>query len=1235
MKTDIAVVGMAARLAGGIGSLPQFWQLLAEGGELVSPLPEDRWAEYTGIPGNEAVLRGTVRHGSFMDSITGFDAGFFGISPREAEHMDPQQRILLEVTWEALEHAGIPPSSLAGTDTGVYIGAVSNDYERRSLEDLPGIEAWSGIGTQMCGQANRISHVLDLRGPSLALDTACSASLVATHLAVRALAQGEVPVAIVGGVNVVAGPGLTVMLDAAGALAPDGRCKSFDAAADGYGRGEGCGVIVLKRLSDAQRDGDRVLAVIAGTAVHQDGRTNGIMAPSTAAQAHLLRTAYGAAGIDPSTVDYVEAHGTGTPAGDPVEVAALAEVLGGRRPLLVGSVKPNIGHLEAGAGVVSLIKTVLAMRHGTIPATVLCTGPSPDIPWGDRVRLVTEPTPWPSTGRPRRAGVSSYGYGGTLAHVILEQAPEVRCTGSERIPRVEADPASHLPVPRVFPLSGATEPALRANAARLADAIATDPLSLPDLAHTLTTRRTQLPVRAAVVARDRDHLLRCLREIADGTGQPVTARPDAAAPVWVFSGHGAQWAGMGRDLLDAEPVFAAALDAIAPVFRAELGFTPREALQSDPMTAVDVVQPMIFAVQLGLAAVWRRYGVEPAAVIGHSVGEIAAAVVTGALTPAEGARLICRRSRLLRRVAGQGAMAMVNLSFADAERLLADTPDLTAAISAAPGWTVVAGPAAAVQWWQPEGVVVRRVASDVAFHSPAMDPLLAELAAVELAPVPPAIPLYTTALTDPRSAPVLDGAYWAANLRNPVRFAEAVEAAAQDGHRVFVEVSAHPVVAHSVADTLAAAGITDTCVTGTLRRGTPDHEQFLTALATLHCHGVPVDLAAANPGGEQADLPHYAWQHRDYWRASSVTAGIAARTHDVSGHTLLGELTTVAGDVPIRLWQTRLDYDSRPYPGTHPVFGVEIVPAAVLLTTFLDAAGTAVADVVLRSPISLAARREVQVSERTGELRLASRPVGSAHDEWQTHTTARTAAPEAPEALDISALRAECAEPLPAGFVHDLLAVLDVPAMGFPWRVGELHRRAGVALLAIVDTGSWGSALDAALSLPTAVFPGDPALRMPAAIGSVRLFAETPGRVLIAVRLTGPETVDVTVADLDGRVLATLSAARFARPDGGRPAADRTAEPSSVSPVWTELDPRQLREYLVGEVRAQVAAEIRLPADELNVRRPLAELGVDSVMTLAVRTRLEKIFGIALPATLLWNHPTVAAVADYLAGELA
>ncbi|WP_431727231.1 type I polyketide synthase [Verrucosispora sp. TAA-831] len=1138
----IALVGMACRFAGDVDSPERFWALLRDGRDTAGPIPADRWSWYArqGPEHAQAVARATG-YGSFLTDIAGFDADFFDITPREAALIDPQQRIVLELAWEALEHAGIPPRGLAGGDTGVFMGVGADDYGRRLLEDLPRIEAWTGIGGAYCAVANRVSYVLDLHGPSMTVDTACSSSLVAIHLAAQALRARECDLALAGGVLVMAAPGLTLVLDAAGATAPNGRCKSFDAGADGYGRGEGGGVVVLKRLADARRDGDRILAVLRGSAVRQDGRTNGIMAPNGAAQAELMRRACRDAGVDPHTVDYVEAHGTGTPVGDPLEAAALAQVYGvGReaaRPLLIGSVKPNIGHLEAGAGVAGVIKTVLALRHGHLPPSLGVTHPNPAVDWEScGMRVVREVTPWQRRAHPRRAAVSGYGYGGTIAHLVIEE--------SDAAPEQTGRPGPGGP--RLYPLSGASPAALRQYAERLATRLETGPApSIVDVGHTLARRRGHLPYRAAVVAAGRSALVDRLREITPagrrGVADPAPGGDRGA--VWVFSGHGSHWTGVGRDLVEDTPAFADVLDRLDPVFRSEVGWTPRSALFDDRAQPVDVVQPMIFAVQVALAATWRSLGLRPAAVIGHSVGEIAAAVTAGMLTLDQGARLVCRRSTLLRDVAGAGAMVLVDVPADEARRRLRGRCDVVVAIDAAPRACVLSGDVAAVhavaERWRDAGARVRPIRSDVAFHSPQMDPLLDRLraAAADLRPTGAHTPVYTTALADARSAAPRDGGYWARNLRDAVRFAPAVTAATEDGHRLFLEISGHPVVAHSIDDTLASLPVADTRVVYSLRRGGAGREALLTGLGELYGCGAEVDWSALWPDGGLTDLPTPAWQRSRHW-AVEPPPPTAGSGPDRAGHTLLGRRTVVRGAFPADVWLTRLDQGSRPYPGEHPVRGVEIVPAAVLLTTLLAAASTGrgwwdLVDVLLRTPVSVTRPRAVQVVRQGEELRLSSRVLGEDPDEdagWLTHTSAAAdpyaglpGPPEPPSTVT---------GPLDERHVVERLADLGVAAMGFSWTVRRLGQTSD-GLVGVVDVddapdaAGWAPILDAALSIASVVFPGPPVLRMPASVARVTLCPTAVAQARITVRRRGADVVDVELVNVHDEVVGRLTGLRY------------------------------------------------------------------------------------------------------------
>lgn len=1156
----IALIGIGCRLGGGISDPAQFWTFLTEGRSDVREVPEERWEPYLRRdPRNAAVLKETTRWGTFLDDLAGFDAEFFGVSPREAELMDPQQRLALEVSWEALEHAGVPPRTLTGSDTAVLMGVNSDDYGKLIMEDLPGIEAWTGIGTSLCGIANRVSHLLDLRGPSVALDAACAASLVAVHQACQMLRAGETSLALAGGVSALIGPGLTRVLDEAGATAPDGRCKTFDADADGYGRGEGAAVVVLKRLADAVRDGDRVLALVRGGAVAQDGRTVGIMSPNGEAQADMFARACESARVPPRSVDFIEAHGTGTPTGDPTEVRALASVYGVDRPAdapcRIGSVKPNVGHLEGGAGVVGLIKAALALHHEAIPPTAGLKTLTPAVDWAaSGLRVPTTVEPWQRVdGSPRRAAVCSYGYGGTIAHILLEEAPAAEPSA--------VDVAIANPV--VVPISARSTARLRAQARALADHLRAGDHGIDRVAAAAWTRRSHEPTRAAVVADDIDGLVAGLDALADDEADPsvVTARALAAAPdgaVWVFSGHGSHWSGMGRQLLEREPAFAAVIDAIDPVFAAELGFCARDALRTGELGGTDRVQALTFAMQVGLAAVLRERGVTPAAVIGHSVGEVAACVTAGVFDLTVGAAVACYRARGFQSVMGDGAMALVRLPFSEAERRLSGHGDVVAAISASPASTVISGTVDAVEHvckiWTDEGVMIRRVNTDVAFHSPAMDALTAELGRLTAAlprPRPAETPLYTTALTDPRSTTPRDQNYWVANLRDRVRFAEAVTAAAEDGHRLFLEVSAHPVVAHSIVETLTHNGIGEHAVVPMLRRDRDELHAVATAVGNLHCNGAPVrhGIDASAPWADA--LPVTQWQHRRFWRTPTPPPG-GRGVHDVDSHTLLGGRMDVTGAVASTIWQTRLDMSTRPYPGDHPVQNTEIVPAAVILNTFLgavadlntrsDRSGTDLVDVRLRTPVAPSRARDVQVVLQDRGLTLSTRLMEDDDSEdggWLTHSSAVAAADDDIEDLlgqviDESAVRERCAEVLPPNHVVDTLATLGVAAMGFGWEILDLRRGEGELIARVAadrdrrEPATWAPLLDAATSAASTIFDGPPRLRMPARIERVQVYGRPSAVAVLHVRRRpGTTTTDVLIAEESGAVHASLIGMAF------------------------------------------------------------------------------------------------------------
>ncbi|QOV36225.1 acyltransferase domain-containing protein [Streptomyces ferrugineus] len=863
----VAVVGVGCRLPGGVHGPGDYWRLLCQGGDAVRRVPEDRWRDFTAFPPADA-----HPYGGYLDDIAGFDADFFRITPREAAVMDPQQRILLEVVHEALDHAAVPAASLAGTATGVFVGVSAPEYGQLTGADPAAVDPWAPAGAALSVTAGRLAYVLDTRGPCLAVDTACSSSLVAVHHACVSLRAGESETAIAAGVNLLLSPAVTVAFERAGVLAPDGRCKPFSAAADGIGRGEGCAAVVLKRLSHAERDGDRVLAVIRTTAVNSDGRSNGLMAPNPAAQRALLETAYARAGLTPAHVDFVEAHGTGTPLGDPIEAGALASVLGGGRdpdqPLLLGSVKGNLGHLESAAGIAGLVKTVLALHHDVIPPSPHCADGS--ALGDDRLRVVTEPEPWPRYGGTATAGVSGFGFGGTNAHAVLE---EWRPVGPS--PTSADEPAVRLHL-----LSDADAERVRDTAARVADWLDTSAAHPADIARTLAGRTGRGPVRAAVAARDRAELADALRALAAGRpdGRVVTGDRDLVGrggTVWVFSGYGCQWPGMGRRLLEEEPAFAAAVEKLDPQLAAECGgLSLYDHLTSGTgLDRLETAQPLLFGVQLALAELWRSYGVEPAAVIGHSMGEVAAAVCAGALDVSDGARVIAVRARLLSGLRG-GAMAVVDLDDSELGRLEEDFPGVHVAVHSSPRQKVVTGEEAAVgrlvRRLEKEGRAARSMRVVGAGHSPQVDALLPELAD-GLAGVTgrrPRLPVYSTVLDDPRGTSTFDAAHWVANLRRPVRLDRAVAAAAADGHTAFLEISPHPVLAGAVTDSAPGS-----LALATLRRDADGSAAFAAQLGALYAAGQRLPL----PPGRVVDVPGPRWRHARYWWTDGRTwAGTAS-----------------------------------------------------------------------------------------------------------------------------------------------------------------------------------------------------------------------------------------------------------------------------------------------------------------------------------------------------------------------
>ncbi|MEU6148382.1 type I polyketide synthase [Actinosynnema sp. NPDC047251] len=948
------MIGAGCRFPGGVDSLESLWHLLIEGRETVTEVPLDRWEPgiLAGV-GPAAVAR--MRWGCFLDGELGaFEPGFFGISVEEAPWIDPVHRLLLEVLWEACEHAGIPVKELRGSRTGVFAGIYGTDYALRALRPPDEINSYYASTSLHATAVGHAAFTLDLRGPNLVVDTSCSSSLVALHLACQSLRTRESELALAGGAQLMTGPESGLTRVGWGMLSPTGRCHAFDAGADGFVRGEGCGVVVLKRLEDAERDHDRILAVLRGSAVNQNGQGHRMTVPSGIAQEAVFREALRYAGVDAAEVGMVEAHGPGTPAGDPVEFGSTTAVYGqGGGRCALGSIKTNIGHLEPASGIAGLLKAVMSVRHGQVPASLHFAGWNPQIhPEGSGLFVPTETVPWPIEDGPRIAAVSSYGLGGTNAHVVVAEPPQ------ESVPlpaRSRVDVTACASRPHVVVLSAGSQGALPSSAARLAHWLDGDGANvrLPDLAHTLAVRRSHSAARLAVVAGSRDELAGHLERYARGetsgdVRDGLAGRGVGPGAVWVFSGQGSQWARMGMGLLGRDEAFTDTIRSLEPLIEEESGLRVSEVLAApDVVAGFARVQPVLFAVQVALAAMWRAHGVEPAAVIGHSFGEIAASVIAGILTPEDAVRVVCRRSRLTARVAGRGAMASVHLGLDDVEAELAalgeQASEVEVAVIASSSSTVLSGDAgqiaALVRRWEDAGVSAAQIAVDVASHSPQVDEVLDDIrtALADVRPQPARLPFYSTVQSDPRAPISGDVEYWVANLRRPVRFADAVTAAAADGFRMYVEVSPHPLLSFPLQQNLLASGEQHGVVLPTLLKEQDEQRAFARQLAAAHCAGYPVEWQRLYGEGELVDAPATTWQRSTYLVPPPIVLGPGTPLTD--GHPLLG--SHVHGLDPTddrHWWRSRPNVASLPWLADHKVEDVQVLPGAGLCEMALAAA---------------------------------------------------------------------------------------------------------------------------------------------------------------------------------------------------------------------------------------------------------------------------------------------------------
>ncbi|HEV2636978.1 MAG TPA: SDR family NAD(P)-dependent oxidoreductase [Actinocrinis sp.] len=1173
-REPIAIVGMGCRYPGGVDTPEALWRLVASGTDAIAGFPGDRGWDLAALYDPTRQRPGSTysAEGGFLDAVGDFDPEFFRISPREALAMDPQQRLLLETSWEAFERAGIDADSLRGSDTGVFAGVMYQDYALRLNQVPADVQGYLGNGMSDSVASGRISYTFGLEGPAITIDTACSSSLIAIHLAAHALRRRECSLALAGGAMVMSTPVPFTEMSRQGGLAGDGRCKSFADEADGTGWGEGVGMLLLERLSEARRLGHPVLALVTGTAVNQDGASSRLTAPNGPAQQRVIRRALADARLRPDGVDVVEAHGTGTSLGDPIEAQALLATYGrGRtaeRPLLLGSLKSNIGHTQAAAGVGGVIKMVMAMRHGTVPPSLHGENPTSQVDWSlGTVRLVTEPTPWPETDRPRRAAVSSFGISGTNGHVILEQAgPEAE--QPKPAPAKEPDPAAAVATatpqspavvrPAVpWLLSARDRGALRDRARDLLGHFAHHPdLDLGAAARVLAGR-TVFDHRAVLLAADLPGLAAGLAALAEDQPSSDVVRSGeirTRRTVFVFPGQGSQWSGMAKDLLDESPVFAQRMAeceaALAPFVEWSLTGLVRSAA---PLDRVDLVQPVLFSVMVSLAALWRSYGVEPAAVVGHSQGEIAAAVVAGGLSLQDGAKVVALRSRVLRSLAGAGAMASVQQP---AERVRAELARWGERLSVAavngPASVVVSGEVAALDEFlahaQAQEWRARRVDVDYASHSAQIQQVRAQLATAltGISPQPSEVPFYSTVTGAVLDTQNLDAEYWYRNLRQTVELEQAVSAALAAGLRAFVEVSPHPVLTVAVEETAAAAGI-DALAAGTTRRDDGGLARFHASLAELWTAGAAVDWRPATahlPAARRVDLPTYPFQRQRYWLEDSGPAAgdVTAAGLTAAGHPLLGAVVALA-DTDTLVLTGRLSTHAHPWLAEHDVLGTVLLPG----TAFLDLAACAaeqvglrrVEELTLEAPLALsAAAVDMQVVVDAPDpaglraITLYSRPAAAApQDPWTRH--ARGTLSE-----DASTVPAAAAWPPPGATAIDLTGLYErFAAGGFvygpafqglsaAWQLGEeIYAEAALPADRHADAALFGlhpALLDSVLHVTG--LSGEETGRMPFAWTGAALHARGATAVRARVAPAGDGAVAVHVWDTAGQAVASIDA---------------------------------------------------------------------------------------------------------------
>ena len=1173
-KEPLAIVGMGCRLPGGSRDPKSFWKTLCEGQDAIIEVPPGRWnldryyASNPQLPG-----RMITRWGGFIDRIDEFDARFFGISPREALRMDPQQRWLLEVTWEAMEDGGQSPDRWAGTNVGVFVGISSNDYANIQMKGPFDVDVHTNSGSTLSIASGRISYLFDLKGPSMSVDTACSSALVAVNLACNSIWDGQCEAAVAAGVNALLTPDSSIGFSKASMLSPDGRCFAFDERANGYVRGEGAGAIILKPLSRAQADRDPIYAIIRATVVNQDGRTNAMTVPGQESQENMLEEAYRDADISPGRVSYMEAHGTGTPVGDPIEVKAIGGVLSRYRdpgdPCAIGSVKTNIGHLESASGIAGLIKTALILKYGKIPPNLHFETPNPNIPFEELcLRVPTELEDLPRNGEPAIVAVNSFGFGGTNAHVVLQEPPSE--DRAECRHPLEGASGEQL----IVPISGQTDESLTAYLKAYRHYLEANEegknASVLDIAHTAALRKAHFESRVALLAESGGDLIEQIDGLLEGAEPDLLVQGRAPKDpiddvVFVYTGQGPQWWGMGRELLDDEPVFHAAVERCDEQFKTYSGWSILDELRRDEATSrmddTDVAQPCIFALQVALTALWRSRGVAPSAVVGYSVGEVAAAYEAGIYSLPDATRIIFHRSRLQEATRGSGRMVAVAISWDEARELIKGHESRIAVTGiSSPGLVTLAGDSevveAIVNPLQDEQIFVRWLPVDFAFHTHQMDPMKEELLATleGIVPMASKIPFYSTVTGEVLAGERLDGGYWWQNVRNPVRFAPAVDQLLEKGYELFLELGPHPSMASSLRECFAHAGKPGQTFPS-LRSNEPERQRMLLSFAELYVAGYPVSWESLyGDRGSFVRLPGYPWQHESYWLESRVS-----REYRLGGpdHPLLGSRI----DAHKPTWHCNIDLYALAYLQDHRVRDSIVCPAAAYAEAALGASRVlfpdepyVVEDIRFLGFLFLSEERPTGLrtifDEEDGSIEIYSSS-GEEDEPWELHAQGRLQklSEKAPRSIDLNELRDRLTEHIEH---QKLYSDFDEAGFQFGPCFSEIQRiwRVPNESLGEIEVPEKVRQTSPAYELHPAILDacfqclrgaqevaegesGAENFFIPVSIERIRLFNRPGSRLFCHARiLYSDEDVlegDLTVSDPDGNVLAEIKRFRVER----------------------------------------------------------------------------------------------------------